>query len=72
MSSAPGQGASQQVSAPRQRVDRRWPMFVGPIGSGLATIGVVGMLAGLAAVGAGVVIAVGVVMAITAIIAAYR
>lgn len=47
-------------------------MFVGPIGSGLATIGVVGMLAGLAAVGAGVVIAVGVVMAITAIIAAYR
>lgn len=63
---------AESSAAPRQRVDRRGPVFVGPIGSGVATIGLVGVLAGIAAAGAWAVVAVGVVMAITAIVAAYR
>ncbi len=70
---APSAGLqAEPAAAVRQRVDRRWPVFVGPIGSGVATIGLVGLLAGGSAVAAWLVVAAGVVMAITAIVAAYR
>lgn len=49
-----------------------WPLFVGPAGSGGATLGAVALLAGAPAVISGVVIVVGVAMAIAALVVAFR
>ncbi len=56
----------------RRTSTARWPVVVGPIGSGGATFGVLAILAGAPPALAGAAIALGAAMAVAALIVAYR